>query len=58
MAFVDDAMEAALSKEFVPKNTATSAKWAVSNFVAWRNGQNTQNQIHDTQQFENAELEY
>jgi len=53
--FVDDAMEAALSKKFVPKNTATSTKWAVSNFVAWRNGRNAQDQIHDTQQFENAE---
>ena len=38
--FVDDAMEAALSKKFVPKNTATSTKWAVLNFVAWRNGRN------------------
>ena len=36
--FVDDATKAALSKEFVPKNTTTSTKWAVSNFVAWRNG--------------------
>ena len=34
--FVDDATEVALSKEFVPKSTATSTKWAVSNFVAWR----------------------
>ena len=56
--FVDDATEAALSKEFVPKNTATSTKWAVSNFVAWRNGRNARDQIHDTQQSENAELEY
>ena len=38
--FVDDAKEAALSKKFVPKNTATSTKWAVSNFVAWRDGRN------------------
>jgi len=53
-----DAMEAALSKKFVPKNTTTSTKWAVLNFVAWRNGRNAQDQIHDTQQFENAELEY
>jgi len=51
-------MEAALSKEFVPKNTATSAKWAVLSFVAWRNRRNAQDQIHDTQQFENAELKY
>ena len=56
--FVDDATEAALSKEFVPKNTATSTKWAVSNFVAWRNGRNIRDQIHDTQQFENVELAY
>ena len=38
--FVDDATEVALSKEFVPKYTTTSTKWAVLNFVAWRNGQN------------------
>ena len=38
--FVDDATEAALSKEFVPKNTTTSTKWAMSNFVVWRNGRN------------------
>ena len=56
--FVDDATEAALSKEFLPKNTTTSTKRAVSNFVAWRNGRNARDQIHDTQQFENAELEY
>ena len=56
--FVDDEMEAALSKEFVPKYTTTSTKRAVLNFVAWRNGRNAQDQIHDTQQFENAELEY
>ena len=39
-------MQAALGKEFVPKNTATSTKWAVLNFVAWRNGRNAQDQIH------------
>jgi len=55
--FVDDATEPALSKEFVPKNTATSTKWAVSNFVARRNGWNAQDQIHDTQQSENVEVE-
>ena len=38
--FVDDTMEVAFSKQFVPKNTTTSTKWAVSNFVAWRDGQN------------------
>ena len=38
--FVDDATEAALSKEFVPNNTTTSTKWGVSNFVVWRNGRN------------------
>jgi len=58
MAFVVNAMEAALSKVVVPKNTTTSTKWAVSNFVAWRNGWNTWDQIHDTEQFEIAELEY
>ena len=36
--FVDDAMEVAFSKQFVPKYTAISTKLAVSNFVAWRNG--------------------
>ena len=56
--FVDDAMQAALSREFVPKNTTSSTKWAVSNFAAWRNGRNAWDQIHDTQQFEKAELEY
>ena len=50
--FVDDIMEAALSKEDVPKNTATTTKWAVLNFVAWRNGRNVRDQIHDTQQSE------
>ena len=55
MTFVDNAMEAAPSKEFMSKNTATSTKWAVSNFVAWRNGRNARNQIQDTQQCENAE---
>ena len=38
--FMNDAMEAAFGKQFVPKNTATSTKWAMSNFVAWRNGRN------------------
>ena len=49
--FVDDATEAAFGKQFVSKDTATSTKWAVSNFVAWRNGRNGRNardQIHDT----------
>ena len=40
--FVDGKTEAAFSKQFVPKNTATSTKWAVSNFVAWRDGRNAQ----------------
>ena len=31
--FVDNATEATFSKQFVPKNTATSTKWAVLNFV-------------------------
>jgi len=44
---VDDATEAAFSKQFVPRNTTTSTKWAVSNFVAWRDGQNARDQIHD-----------
>ena len=56
--FVDNAMQAVLGKEFVPKNTTSSTKWAVSNFVAWRNGRNAWDQIHNTQQFENAELKY
>ena len=38
--FVDKAKEAALQKNFVPKNTTTSTKWAVSNFVVWRDGRN------------------
>ena len=46
--FVEDATEAAFSKQFVPKNTATSTEWAVSNFVAWWNGRNTRDKIHDT----------
>ena len=28
------------SEKFVPKSTATSTKWAVSNFVAWQDGRN------------------
>ena len=39
--FVDEAKEAALQEKFVLKNTATSTKWAVSNFVAWRDGRNS-----------------
>ena len=38
--FVDEAKEAALQKKFVSQNTAISTKWAVSNFVAWRDGRN------------------
>ena len=38
--FVDEGKEAALQKKFVPKNTGISTKWAVSNFVAWRDGRN------------------
>ena len=38
--FVDEAEEATLGKKFVPENTATSTKWAVSNFVAWRDSRN------------------
>ena len=29
--------ETALSEKCVPKNTATSTKWAISNFESWRN---------------------
>ena len=46
--FVDDTTEAAFNKQFVPKNTATSTRWAVLNFVAWRDGRNARDQIHDT----------
>ena len=45
--YVDNATEAAFGKQFVPKNSTTSTKWAVSNFVAWRNGRNTRDQIHE-----------
>jgi len=37
---VYDATEAALSKEFAPKHTTTSTKWAVSNSVIVRPGSN------------------
>ena len=37
--FVDNATEATFSKQFVPKNTATSTKWAVLNFVTGRDGE-------------------
>ena len=40
--FVDDTKEAGLSKKFVPKNTATSTRWAMSNLFSWCYGQKTQ----------------
>ena len=43
--FVDDATEATFGKLKIPLQ---APKWAVSNFVAWRNGSNTRDQIHDT----------
>ena len=39
---MDEAKEAELEKKFVPKNTATSTKCVVTNFVAWRDGRNAQ----------------
>ena len=38
--FVDETKEQALGTKFVPKNTVTSTKWAVSNFVSWHNSRN------------------
>ena len=46
--FVDDTTEVAFGKQFVPKNTATSTKWTMLKLVAWRNGRNARDQIHDT----------
>ena len=39
--FVDETKEQALGTKFVQKNTVTSTKWAVSNFVSWSNSRNT-----------------
>lgn len=38
--FVNDAEAEALSKKFVPRNTATSTKWCVSTFESWRKERN------------------
>lgn len=43
--FMDETKEQVLGTKFVPKNTATSTKWAVSNFVAWCDSRNAQ--FHD-----------
>lgn len=40
--FVDETKEQALGMKFIPKNTVTSTKWAVSNFVSWSNSRNAQ----------------
>ena len=40
--FVDETKEQALGTKFVPTNTATSMKWAVSNYAAWRDSRNAQ----------------
>ena len=39
-SFLSIAEEAALSEKCVPKNTAISTKWAVSNFECWRKRRN------------------
>ena len=36
--FISEAQEQALSKKFVPKNTASSTKWAMSIFTSWKRG--------------------
>ena len=38
--FLDAAKSEALSKKFVPKNTAKSTRWALSTFLAWRDRRN------------------
>ena len=38
--FLTSEEEAALSEKCIPKNTATSTKWAVANFESWRNRRN------------------
>ena len=39
--FVNAAKEEALSLKFVPKNTSTNTKWALTNFTSWRDSRNT-----------------
>ena len=39
-SFLSVVEEAALSEKCVPKNTATSTKWAVANFEGWRKRRN------------------
>ena len=38
--FIDECKEEKLTKKFVPKNTATSKKWALSNFTSWKQSRN------------------
>ena len=40
-AFIGEAKVESLEKRFVPKNTDSSTKWALSNFLAWRETRNT-----------------
>ena len=38
---IDETRQATLSERFVPKNTATSTKWAVANLESWRTARNS-----------------
>ena len=39
--FLEAAEQEMLGEKFVPKNTAVSTKWAVSNFESWRKSRNS-----------------
>ena len=38
--FIGEERENNLSRKYVPKNTAATTKWALSNFTAWKQGGN------------------
>ncbi len=38
--FISEEREEVLGKKYVPKNTATSTKWALGNFSSWRDSRN------------------
>ena len=53
--FLSDTEEKALSERFVPKNTATSTKWAYTNFESWQKERNTRF-VHDPERQVPADL--
>ena len=40
--FVDESKQKELGERFVAKNIAINTKWAVANFIAWKEARNTQ----------------